>query len=163
MNNILSVKGRDNVRYIVTRSTESGGAVHIEEAVAVYSEGMQLLIMARGGSDKSLKRVLSVLTALKNQECVIYACICADELTARSIRSSVIRSELENCCVVTSEEALEVAKRYCRFTLTVPHCDENGFYTLGQGNRRLMIGCNNAELREALSAAAEAERNGAEQ
>ena len=163
MNKILSAKGRENVRYIVTRSTDTSGAVRIDEAVAVFIDGLQLLIKAGNCSEKWLKRAVSAVVKLCAEGYDIHMCIHTDALSADTIRRAVNKPELAGTSVVTSEEALEAALRYSRFVLTVPHCDEGGFYTLGQGDKRLMIACEGTELAETLAAAAGTERNGAQQ
>ena len=163
----LTVSGRDDVRCIITKTTDMGNAFRVGEAVLIHSTGLQLLVSARNGSDRCIDMIIHVLSQLREEGYRIYACFALNGMFADSIRRTLGKSGLDDPCVVCSDEGAETAEKYSSFVLTVPDSSENGFCTLtrpgaGKGSG-LMIGCNKEELAKALSAAAaSAERNGAE-
>ena len=167
MINELTVKGRSDVRYIVTKSTICGNAVRIEEAAAVYTSGLRLFVSARKGSDLCLKAVIDALTAIRAKGIELHACILTDELFADNIRRQLVPAKLGDLSVVCSDEAAGVSRHHSSFVLTVPDSDEGGFFTLARADApkkgTLVIGCDAEELEKALTAVSGAERKGADQ
>ena len=164
----LKVRGRDDVRYIITKSTPCGNALRIDEAVTVYVSGLRLFVSAKDGSDICLKTVIDTLAALRAKGITVRACFRADELFADRIRKELLSAELSDMSVFCSEEASEAAKKYSSFVLTVPDSDEGCFFTLTRAEDtnkgKLLIGCDPEELEKALTAlSGSMERNGADQ
>ena len=164
----LTVKGRDDVRYIITKSTPCGNALRIDEAVAVYGSGLRLFVSAKNASDICLKTVIDTLAVLRLSGRTVHANFCVDDLFAERIRGELRSAELSDMCVVCSEEAADAARKHSSFVLTVPDSDEGCFFTLtraeGTNKGMLLISCDPAELEKALTAiSGSRERNGADQ
>ena len=161
MNNTLTVKGRDDVRYILTEAAVCGSSLVPAEGVAVYSSGLQLMVKTENCSDSAYRLLVKTIAELNGEGFEIHPCFCFDELMADR-RKGVLRSVgLSGCSFVSGAVGAAIAHKYSKMVLTLPECDSGGFFTLysvgrAEGADKLIIGCNKRELRQALEAAASA-------
>ncbi|MBR6873172.1 MAG: hypothetical protein IKN17_06675 [Ruminococcus sp.] len=129
MNRVLTEKGRDDVRYIITRKT-GGAAVTVREAVPVKKAGLKLLIAADNASDSCLRLVIKAVEAAA-EEAELTAYFCTDPLTAESLSARIERIQPAGTSVcLRSDKALRTAFDVSDTVLTVPEVSLGGFFTL---------------------------------
>lgn len=131
MNRVLTEKGQDEVRYIITDKTVCGSTVKVNEAVPLRSRGLHLLVMTAGASESGIMKAVRTVKKLHDNETVLTVYFYADALSESNIRSRISRSKLGDvCCCITSQKALRAAFDASSYVLTAPAFSANDFFTL---------------------------------
>ncbi len=160
MNNIFSVKGRQDVRYIITRSGFCGRVFSAEEGAAVFKGSLQLLVLLEAKSDICFENAVHACQRLVRQGYSLHLNVYVSRLFREQAVRRLGAAELHDSGIVTDEAGLDEAIKLSHFILTIPS-NEQGFYKLmpgnqGPGREPLIIGTAEGELEKALAAACRA-------